>query len=441
MKNLVKRSVSVMMVVVCLMTSAVFADTNDFGTQEIIELEVCKAVDTLGGIPDYIQGPDREDLEVMLENIDEYNSVGLYDQANLIWESVYELIAPYQEQFGENNETESKSDEELIQEQIQKFEERIMRYENNGDFTSADELRAELEKLLIAVYGEENHDMGNDDEDEIPENGFSEADMERIIEEVEIEIKRLEEAGDFEAAEALRNELEGFLNQNFGDDHEQPHEGFINELTPEELKTIIEELEREIEHLERVGDFETAEMLRNDLEALLNEYFGEHQEEPSEGFDNELTPEDMKMMIEELEAEIEYLERVGDFEAAEMVRNELEALLNGCFGEYQEEQFEGFDYELTPDDVKMMIEELEAEIKHLEMVGDFEAAENLRRELEEFINEHNCEFHEEPEEENYFDKGFLSLEEILNRAGHDLSPGQLAIISYLVNEINEVISE
>jgi len=313
-----------MMVVVCLMGTAVFADTEGQCTQEIMEMEVCKAIDILGGIPEYIQGPDREDLEVMLSNIDEYTAAGLYDQANAIWESVYELIAPYQEQFGDNtgNDNESKNDEELIQEQIQKFEERIMRYEGIGDFASADELRAELEKLLMDVYGEEDPDTNNNHGEDDFDMEFSQEDIDRIIEEVEAEIESLEQTGNFEAANALRNELEVFLNEQF-----------------------------------------------------------------------------------------------------------------------EEEHHEGFDGDLSPDDVKMIIQETESEIENLEKMGDFEAADHLRRELEEFMNQHNGEFHEEPEGENDFDQGFLSLEEILSRAGHDLSPGQLAILSYLVNEINEVVSE
>ncbi|MBI9012887.1 MAG: hypothetical protein JEZ08_11700 [Clostridiales bacterium] len=377
MKTLIKRSVSIMMVVVCLMGTAVFADTEGQCTQEIMEMEVCKAIDILGGIPKYIQGPDREDLEVMLSNIDEYTAAGLYDQANAIWESVYELIAPYKEQFGDNfeNDNESMNDEEYIQEQIQKLEERIMRYEGIGDYASADELRAELEKLLMAVYGEEDPDSNNNQGEDDFDMDFSQEAIDRIIEEVEAEIERLEQAGDFEAADALRNELEVFLNEQFGEKH---HEGFDGELSPEDMK-MVEELEAEIGRLEKAGDFEAAETLRNELDEILNGYFGEHHEQP--------------------------------------------------------------DVELSPDDVKMIIQETEAEIENLERMGDFEAADNLRRELEEFMNQHNDEFHEEPEGENDFGQGFLSLEEILSRAGHDLSPGQLAILSYLVNEINEVVSE
>jgi len=331
MKTLVKKSVSIMMVIGCLMGTAAFADTEGAGMQEVIEMEVCKAVDVLGGIPEYIQGPDREDLEVMLSNIDEYNAAGLYDQANALWESVYQLIAPYQEQFGGNteNNNETKTDEELIQEKIQQLEERIMRYEGIGDYTSADELRETLERLLTEVYGVEDPDVNNDPDDQ---------------------------HGDFEG-----------------------------ELSPEDIDRMIEEVEAEIARLEQTGDFEAANALRNELEGFLNEHGGQ---EGHDGFDGALSPDDVKMMIEETEAEIENLERNGDFEAANALRNELEGFLNEQGGH------EGHD-----------------------------------------------EFHEEPEENHHLGQELLSLEEIMSRAGHDLSPEELAILTYLVNEINDIASE
>ncbi len=283
MKTLVKKSVSIMMVIGCLLGTAAFADTEGTGMHEVIEMEVCKAVDVLGGIPEYIQGPDREDLEVMLSNIDEYNAAGLYDQANAVWASVYELIAPYQEQFGGNtdNSNETKTDEELIQEMIQRLEERIMRYEGIGDYTSADELRGELERLLMEVYGQEDPDA-NEDPD----------------------------------------------------------------------------------------------------------VSGEHDDDHHEDFDGDLSPEDIDR-IKEVEAEIARLEESGDFEAANALRNELEGFLNEHGG----------------------------------------------------VGEHDGGFHEEPEAHNYSGQELLSLEEIISRAGHDLSPEEIAILSYLVNEINDIASE
>lgn len=257
MKNLMKKSAGMLMVAVCLMGTPVFANTDGQGAQEIIEIQPYKAIDVIGGIPDYIQGPDREDLEAMLESIDEHNAAGLHDQANAIWESVYSLMSPYKEQFGSNTQDteESKSDEELIGEHIKKMEETILRYEGAGDFESADELRADLENFLLEIFGEQDDEMEPHDPDMMHEDpDFMNGDPDLMNDGHDI---------GYEDPDMFKS---GFEND-FGAD-----------LTPDDVKMIIERLEAEIELLKGYGAGQKLISVEDVLDKVGHELSSEKQE-------------------------------------------------------------------------------------------------------------------------------------------------------------------
>ncbi len=380
MKKLMKRAIAITMVITCMMGTSAFANEDD--TQEIIEMETCSAEELIGGIPDYIEGPDREDLRVMLSNIDEYNAAGQYEQAEMIWQSVLEMLSIYQEQFGDCVEQypqdeypEEQNDDEWIFEQIRSYEESIMRYESAGYTQEAEELRQELDNFLKEIFGdEEGPDMQEDPDMPYDPDMDYDPDM------------------------------------NHEEPHGEPQDDFFQGLTPDDVKMIIEETESEIEQLEREGNFEEADRLRYELEGFLNEYFGEGQEgphhephdEPEEMPEVELTEEEIRM-VEETEAEIERLEREGNFEAADELRRDLDRFFSERFGDHHEE----------PHD----------------------------RPWEFPFGQPQEEWHEEPHNEEFWGYDFLTVDEIFSRIGKELSYEQFAIISYLINEINEVVSK
>ena len=238
MKNLVIKTAGM------IMAAAVFtgipasaAETTEH--QEIIEMEACTAVDFIGGIPDYIQGPDREDLEVMLATIDELSAAGRYEEADAVWGSVFELLDMYREVYGSEDEFEPEPEPEdpdqWIFEEIQRYEETIMRYEAGGDFEKAEALRAELEAFLAEVFGEQDPHMEGHDPDVDHEAEPLPEDLWRILEETEAEIQRLEWEGNFEEAERLRQELEAYMGQFEGMDEEDPHhQGYYKPFHEEE---------------------------------------------------------------------------------------------------------------------------------------------------------------------------------------------------------------
>ncbi len=265
MKSLVNKTVSMMMVAVCMMGTAAFADT---GSSEVIQIQMCTAEETLGGIPEYIQGPDREDLEHLLNNIDEYNSVGQFDKAKELWETVYAIVNPYKEVYESQHPQEKQmTDEELVQKMIHDLEAKIERFESAGDYALADEVREELDRVLLAVFGEQDPNAGidpgvqEDPDAQIDPDLQEDPDMQidphaqnpemapedvLFIETMEDEIRRLEEMGDFQAADALRAELEAFLNGVFSPDFGGDEDGAS--MNPEvlSLEEILSRLDFEV---------------------------------------------------------------------------------------------------------------------------------------------------------------------------------------------------
>lgn len=142
------------------------------------------------------------------------------------------LISPYQEQFGSNTQgsEESKTDEELIGQHIKKMEETILRYESAGDFQSADELRADLERFLLEIFGEQDDEMGPQDPDMMHEDpDFMKGDADMMNDGHDM---------DHEDPDMFKPEFENDLGA---------------ELTPDDVKMIIERLEAEIELLKGYG--------------------------------------------------------------------------------------------------------------------------------------------------------------------------------------------
>ncbi len=58
-------------------------------------MEVASAKDILGGIPDNVTGPDREDLEVILADIDVYMVAGNFEMVDELWGYVFEILDRY----------------------------------------------------------------------------------------------------------------------------------------------------------------------------------------------------------------------------------------------------------------------------------------------------------------------------------------------------------
>ncbi len=265
MKSLVNKTVSMMMVAVCMMGTAAFADT---GSSEVIQIQMCTAEEALGGIPEYIQGPDREDLEHLLNNIDAYNSVGQFDKAKELWETVYAIVNPYKEVYESQHPQEKQmTDEELIQKMIHDLEAKIERFESAGDYALADEVREELDRVLLAVFGEQDPNagiepgVGEDPDAQIDPDLQEDPDMQidpdaqnpemapedvLFIETMEDEIRRLEDMGDFQAADALRAELEAFLNEVFSPDFGGNEEGAFMNSEVLSLEEILSRLDFEV---------------------------------------------------------------------------------------------------------------------------------------------------------------------------------------------------
>jgi len=274
MKNLMKKTVSILLVATCMVGTAAFADTNE--NQEIIEMELCTAMDLLGGIPENVQGPDREDIEAILKEIDEYSAAGQLDKANALWETVYEILGQYEIE-GSTTE-ESMTDEELIDSMIASLEERIQRYEAIGDFESAQELRAELERIFAELEGEFEPDMDQDHEEPMDNENQEGLNVDQIVAETEEEIIRLEEAGEFEAADALRAELEGFLNEFFGENHEDDHNfeevhNFEDDMEMGPDVITLEDLMNKVGHEVSPEKMDMLQDLLNVMNALIQNEF------------------------------------------------------------------------------------------------------------------------------------------------------------------------
>jgi len=303
MKSLMRKTMSIMLAATCMVGTAAFADTNgtpegydgnvyDETSIQVIEMEACSAIDLLGGIPEIISGPDREDLEVILAEIDEYNAAGDYEMANELWETVYAILSQYECESTQPEE--NQSDEEMIEDMIASLEERIQRYEAAGEFEMAEELRAELDRILMEVYGEQDQEEPIDpdawedpdafedpqelEDPDMPE-GSEAFPVEHLIAELEAEINRLEEMGAFEEVDALRAELERLFAELEGDDPGMEHDEH-QPMNPEDvdIEQIIAETEAEIGRLEDAGEFEAADALRAELEGFLNEFHGEEHD-------------------------------------------------------------------------------------------------------------------------------------------------------------------
>lgn len=293
MKTLMKKTVGMMMVVTCMIGTTAFADGGygpgeNEGVQPMEVVEACSAVDMLGGIPDSVVGPDREDIEAMLNEIDQCYAVGDFERAEDLWNCVYEVLSHYEQV--EPEVFEQGPQEMPLEDQIAYLEELIAYYEQRGDFYAADSLRADLEGLLEGAAMEdpdafndpgvfEDPDAFNDpDVFEDPDAFNDPVDIGEVVRAMEEEIQRLIDMGDYEAAEGLRSELDRILSENSQNEgFEEPDtwtpedllESLQGAVDPIDFEHIVSTLD-EIRMLEETGNYEMAEHLKAELDAFIN---------------------------------------------------------------------------------------------------------------------------------------------------------------------------
>jgi len=460
MNTLIKRTVGIMLVTTCMLGTTAFADNpvppnENEVPQECVVMEVASAMDILGGIPDNITGPDREDLEVILADIDVYMATGNFEMVDELWGYVYEILDRYVVEDPDGFQLEQDDSDVCIpapyempvEDQIAYLEELIAYNEAMGNQYAAESLRAELEELINKYFGEEP--MDPDFDPDVDDHEPMDPDFDPDVDDHEPMDPDFDP--DLDDHEPMDPDFDPDV-----DDHEpmdpdfdpdvDQHEPFDPDMESEfnpdidvDLDHIIGELETEIRRLEEAGDFEAAEAVKAELERVNSELNTDC------GFDEDAV--NMDDVVRGMEEEIGRLIEAGDYEAAEALRAELDRILSGNgegqgFEEPQtltpEDMIERLQGHIDPIDLDNIIRTLD-EIRMLEEAGEHEIADQLRADLEGFVNDILGDNEFEDPEGPYIGPDVVSVEDILNKAGHELTPDDVKIIEDLVNKINDII--
>ena len=257
------------------------------------------------------------------------------------------------------------------------------------------------------------------------------------------EAMALEEAGDYDEAEAIwdaLNDLDIYEDVDEEFTFDMLAEEFIDEISDEDLAKA-EELFNEAMALEEAGDYQEAEAVWEVLDEMeIFDLEDDYDEEftfdmLAEEFIDEISDEDLAK-AEELFNEAMALEEAGDYEGADDVWEALEDMdIFDWEDEYEEDfSFDELKEEFGEDlDEELLVEaeELFNEAMTLEEAGDYEAAEEKWEALFELDVFEDDEWDEDYEEE-------FGFEELRDELRDDLDEDVLDAIEDLFNEALEL---